>query len=714
MEKLLSYMDAYAARLVAFTDNLDGLDPLLRRLEQSHSQGAETFANSDLQTEPADAVVRVSGDHRTGPHKLLSLWPRVNSLLDRADVKYDESHVIEAEDRGVLRVHTRGEGIDEYDGTRPGGPASPARSEESSGESNRRDARTPPDDFWGTGFRQTHMSDTKRFASYGCGGSESDGTLDVDSKTIDELYENYMAHFHIMHPILDSQSLKATIDLFKKRYCTARQKMRVGFSAKLVDSDSSRVIKKQRSNGTNDTVCGHEEDISQRSSGNALVYLVLALGKICSHRDALPAVVTDGKLNAHTGIAHSLTGGRGGSSSSPLTTSSAMVKPSPISPNVTQAAQFTPQTGGIGHYHSRSTRTSIGGGDSNTGRRNLDVIPGLAYYAKAVEIVSDCCDSNDLVQVQVFLLEGLYTGQLARVKESISWITVSGRAVLNLLERHKLYNKTHWSSSDDVETVRKRYEQGQKKIKDKRANMIVLASWTVLQLESDILAELPLQSSGIRDVEQKLLLPNMVPENETYDGLDTSENRDEYNKILLYYSAQIYLRSKLNEVHQELYGEACLGWLLDQVREMLVSHEQILGLWRDALPNALKWTDRDLLAQDILNARLRAKYWGARYIVTRPFLAYALHIMPHTRGGKSVRDVARDAKNNKRDEADLRLFEAIAGMSNSYVWQACARCVNAAMESTQAFDGVPDRLILTNITVPLTRKSIHASMSPQI
>ncbi|KAK0260985.1 hypothetical protein LTR35_017927 [Friedmanniomyces endolithicus] len=224
MEKLLSYMDAYAARLVAFTDNLDGSDPLLRRLEQSHSQGTETFANSDLQTQPADAVVRVSGDHRTGPHKLLSLWPRVNSLLDRADVKYDESYVIEAEDRVVLRVHTRGEGIDEYDGTRPGGPVSPARSEESSGESNRRDARTPPDDFWGIGFRQTHMSDTKRFASYGCGGSESDGTLDVDSKTIDELYEDYMAHlhnfpsmliYHLMH-----LRLKVNLDFLQK---SARQ-----------------------------------------------------------------------------------------------------------------------------------------------------------------------------------------------------------------------------------------------------------------------------------------------------------------------------------------------------------------------------------------------------------------------------------------------------------------------------------------------------------
>lgn len=204
-------------------------------------------------------------------------------------------------------------------------------------------------------------------------------------------------------------------------------------------------------------------------------------------------------------------------------------------------------------------------------------------------------------------------------------------------------------------------------------------------------------SGGIREVKQKLLLPHRVPEDETYVGLDTGDHRDEYNNILLYYSAQIYLRSNLDEVHQEIYGEAWLGLSLEQVQEMLVSHEQILGLWRNALPDTMKWADEDRPAADILNARLRAKYWGARYIVNRPFLDYALHIMPQAKAGKSVRDVARDARNNTRDEAELHLFEAIAGLSDSEVFQACKRCVFAAIQSTEAFDGVPDRLIVTNI-----------------
>jgi len=101
---------------------------------------------------------------------------------------------------------------------------------------------------------------------------------------------------------------------------------------------------------------------------------------------------------------------------------------------------------------------------------------------------------------------------------------MSGRAVLSLLDRYKLYNKTYWSPSGDRETVQEKYEQGQKKIKDKRGNMIVLASWTALQLESDIPAELPLPSSGIQDVEQKLLLPHRVSENETYEVLDTGRS----------------------------------------------------------------------------------------------------------------------------------------------------------------------------------------------
>lgn len=69
------------------------------------------------------------------------------------------------------------------------------------------------------------------------------------------------------------------------------------------------------------------------------------------------------------------------------------------------------------------------------GPKNIDIVPGMAYYAKAAEILGDQGDSNDLVHAQMFLLAGLYKGQLARVKESMSWITTAGRAVQILLDR---------------------------------------------------------------------------------------------------------------------------------------------------------------------------------------------------------------------------------------------------------------------------------------
>lgn len=75
--------------------------------------------------------------------------------------------------------------------------------------------------------------------------------------------------------------------------------------------------------------------------------------------------------------------------------------------------------------------------------RNLDVIPGIAYYAKAAEILGDQGDGNDLVHVQMFLLAGLYKGQLTRVKESFSRINMAGRAIIILLGRYKLYNKSY-------------------------------------------------------------------------------------------------------------------------------------------------------------------------------------------------------------------------------------------------------------------------------
>lgn len=214
MEKLLSYMYAHSPGLEALTAKVDGLNARLCRLEQPNLQErAQASANSDTHTEPAKAALTKPGDHRTAPHKLLLLWPSVQPLLARSGVIHNDSYVMEAEDRGLLRIYTRGEGIDEHDGTQPGGPGSPARSEENGNEGNPQNAPTPTDGLWGTGFpqKQTLTSDTKRSEPYVWGGLKPDGTLDIDPDTIDELYSSYMTHIHIMHPFLDKQRLKAAI-----------------------------------------------------------------------------------------------------------------------------------------------------------------------------------------------------------------------------------------------------------------------------------------------------------------------------------------------------------------------------------------------------------------------------------------------------------------------------------------------------------------------
>ena len=698
MEKLLQYMESHSAALTNLTSKMDDFDRRLRRVEHA---GFQAVGSVGSEPEPLimDGVVERKSeldDHRTAPHKLILLWPSVWPLLQDAGVDVRNTYVMEAEDRGILRIWTRGEGIDEHDGTQPGGPASPARSEES-GEGS---AATPPEGLWGTGFPQTPMSDIRRSDPYAVGGLKPDGSPDLDVGTINALYESYMKHLHIMHPFLDKQRLRKLFDHFIKRYCTGHPNLKQKFAVSS-GSDTERPLKRQRSNnGSNTTTNGPDpinmrKEPTERSPGNAIVWLVLALGKICLHREPLPGPVPDGRLHTNTVISHQLTGNHGLTSSSPI---SATIKPSPMSPKSTPTTQPTPPgPEGMARVEPRSRRSSFDGLQV-AGPRNLDSIPGLAYYARAAEILGDQGDGNDLVHAQMFLLAGLYKGQLARVKESMSWISMAGRAILNLLDRYKLYNDNYWTAHGDI---RKQHEKGQARIKDKRHNLIVLASWTCLQLESDILAELRLPSSNIKSVENMLLMPHNMPDSETenYEGLEpdgTQENQS-YGKILLFYTAQMFLRKRLNQVHQEMYGDQCLNQTLNQVREMLSGHERILGYWRETLPTGLRWNDHDPPPSDILDARLRAKYWGARYIINRPFLDYALHIMPHAKDGRTIESVAVDSQGNPRDKAEIHLFKAIELMGEHEIWEASKRCVDAAMQSTIAFDGVPDRLIVTNI-----------------
>ena len=154
----------------------------------------------------------------------------------------------------------------------------------------------------------------------------------------------------------------------------------------------------------------------------------------------------------------------------------------------------------------------------------------------------------------------------------------------------------------------------------------------------------------------------------------------------------------------------------------LAELERQLRHWRELLPGELQWNDSEPPPSNINAARLRAKYYGARYIIYRPFLHYAIHLMDQP--GESVSKLPDDSPpfesgRTSTHESPTRpvvsqAFGTVSGRSGSEamppprptasytrlddtVMNACRSCITAAMQSTAAFHGISQRPIVTNI-----------------
>jgi hypothetical protein len=77
--------------------------------------------------------------------------------------------------------------------------------------------------------------------------------------------------------------------------------------------------------------------------------------------------------------------------------------------------------------------------------------PGLVYFAIFLKIMPSTFCSDTLAHAQVYLLAGLYMGQLARVKESMSWFTLAGKVLRRLGLQQKLYNDCPWTIHGDLQ-----------------------------------------------------------------------------------------------------------------------------------------------------------------------------------------------------------------------------------------------------------------------
>ena len=116
----------------------------------------------------------------------------------------------------------------------------------------------------------------------------------------------------------------------------------------------------------------------------------------------------------------------------------------------------------------------------------------------------------------------------------------------------------------------------------------------------------------------------------------------------------------------------------------------------------MRWEDRDDPSNNILVARLRAKYYGAMYIINRPLLEFALHKME---GPRPVPAHVVDAVHRYRASHRVQGASSIQLVQDEMeVYYACMDCIEAAMHSTIAFDGIVfeggaarNRLVVTNI-----------------
>ncbi|KAL9002148.1 MAG: hypothetical protein Q9188_004910 [Gyalolechia gomerana] len=653
--------------------------------------------------------VAISIEHATAAHRLLH-WPSIHDIVHKSkvirDISLGPDYVMSMEqDKGVLRLYGRGQGREsttDASGSPPGanlqGGNSPSSTVSTRSDDPSSPASSPPEGLWGSGSVPATNHDKQSNTT--ADGVTTENLLDIHPRTMRRLLTSYLEHLHILHPFLERSRLTRMFERFSLRYNKSQQTLTKTLFAGPV-SNSALDALKDGTAGIQRTAkrklsCGHynaSEDPSHPPSqddsdirlepniSTAIVLLVMALGRICEWKAPLrgPVYVPGDHPAAMPALRplYSPTRVQANSRSPPNPAqspkSSAYAGTNPSIPSLLSG----PRTDIL------SPRSAAEDASRDPGPRNVDVIPGLVYYAKATDILGNLIGLNDLTQVQAHLLAGLFAGQLARTFESWSWIH-SACVACRFLVRDSHLSKE----------------------KESRKDLIKFAFWTCSQLESDILAELDLPRSGIQDI--SLDYPRGFMDD--FEKADMPDSAIPFQTIMWYYSGQIHIRNMLNDIQSELYPpedkeRAVRGTALrDHFHDRLQA-------WRRLLPIGLQWADSDPPSSDINTARLRAKYYGAQYIIHRPFLRHALDnnmtfqesTSPHANASTSYQNPTSsfspqplERKHSSMGPPGPTQKEKI---HQEEILSSAKICVGAAIQSTVAFDNIINRqrLIVTNI-----------------
>lgn len=654
-----------------------------------HTNIAHSIVNGNSNAKEVLEKHGLQSDHRTAAHQLLQEWTTMHSFTQNVDqinrlkaagyrVTDYPMHLEQA--RGLVRVWGVGEGRDLNDGAQTPGSPDSTETESPSPAAGKEGLWGPNDCSSPSTFASDNAHQVPLNDSYGpVGGLDYDGNLKLDSSTCWRLHDSYNKHIRTLHPFLNPHKLRKALREFTNMYSPDKKASRVNSPDANVHAHAG--VKRKRSENRFLDPYSPGRDSSgaiEKSTRNAIVLLVLALGKVCEYKDPLPAPQADRD---------------------------------PIA--VACGSREPPQR-------------SLGADGLETRPRNIDILPGMAYFSYATDILGNQQGGNDVAHAQAMLLAALYLSQYARVLESWSWINNACRVCLVLIKRDmEKINRKDLLADNEVPNI--------PDAEHYRLNLIKCVYWTCLQLETDILAEMSsLPASEISKYQDEVAYPSGVYERVTLDSNSAYNESSDSDIFMFIYSSQIHLRVILNQAHNNLYSNKTgakhqktngpTGHDLKDIASTATLHADILTTWRNLLPPALIWDDNEPPSTDLNVARLRAKYYGGMYMILRPYLHIAVHdieLPPNPPTSSSTWSSQTSSPAAMADSVTTPTYRhrsrgGIVDLSQdqNQVLEVALACINSAIQSTIAFDRVGadpstpynrcidtprERLILTNI-----------------
>lgn len=635
------------------------------------------MAEDEMEVEPGPPVPpgepAIPINHTTLAGLLLE-WPSIRELtkhhLEQEGIRYISEYPISQEqNRGVLIVYGRGE--DSHPSRHIREPADHGNLDMADDSSDM--ASPSPAADWG----QLGGLSPPDQVEYKGGVLAFDGNPDFSETKVWSYVESFKDNILNMHPIIQPKLLDYWVRHFldtlpaahprSAKPQTSKPAFAVGGGSQTPETTGS---KRKRSPGPDGseppTPAPPRAGRPDRSIHSALVLTVLALGKICLYRDNVPDVVHSTEPLPH---------------GSPAIRNGAV----PPSPNQGSPPGFSSHSHSSGlpspkeqdrNIHSR--RSSIHGVSGfRSGfslKKNYEVIPGLEYFAYATDILGNHTGAyNNMKNVYANIFAGLYHGQLGRPMESFAFI-------------HKASHKLQVIMRPSLDKMR-RIKRNSEFIQETKYNQLALTFWTCLQLESDLIAEMQLPPSGLLSYEDDMPHPNMS----LLEGYD--------QRILDSYPGQLYLRTHLNSIHRMFYApEDPTKAGKDKFRNVGVVSDAVSGMhW---VAPSFAFREDDPPADDILAARLRAKYWGAQVITYRPFIRQILQFSHSIKNHASSPNFPNVTSEFRQDITAPVIHPKARthGDIDPQVVELAKKGIKALIESTRAFHGLGEkRPIITNV-----------------